>query len=180
MRLFIAIPLPDEPFRVLQGTLPSMQGSLPKAFHLTLQFLGEVDERRIPELTQALQVLSFEPVTLTLNKIGTFPEHGTPRIIWAGFKGDTALDSVNTLQKKVEQATRRLGFTPDKRFSAHVTLARVKSCKDDVRQNVTPVQISAETCCLFKSELLPDGPLYTCLGHTGASTGSCTKRSRQE
>jgi 2'-5' RNA ligase len=134
MRLFIALEAP-EPLRQemvalqdrLRGAGPS--GRLrwvPKAqMHLTLAFLGEVSEARLPELRGALAEAvpahaGFEAATAEL---GGFPSLTRPRVLFLGLAPCAALD---TLAADLQARLRAAGFQPDpKPFHPHLTLARV-------------------------------------------------------
>ena len=103
----------------------------PDGIHLTLKFLGDVDEAREPALRAALaQAAGARPggggeargVTLRIEGFGVFPDLQRPRIVWAGVAPDPALE---LLQHRVEQMFAPLGFPPEARaFRPHVTLGR--------------------------------------------------------
>src|SRR5262245_66270718 len=99
MRTFIAIELPSE----IKSALASLQTELRRAgadvswtrsenIHLTLKFLGEVDERRIGEVEKVCvsSAAEFQPFALSLKETGVFPNARQPRVLWAGLAGETA------------------------------------------------------------------------------------------
>ena len=92
--------------------------------HLTLKFLGDVDEVQEPSLRAALGQVAGEarPVTLHIEGFGVFPDFRRPRIVWAGVAPDPALE---LLQHRVEQVFAPLGFPTEARtFRPHLTLGR--------------------------------------------------------
>ena len=99
----------------------------PDDLHLTLKFLGDVDEAREPELRAALGQAAgggSEPrgVTVHIEGFGVFPDFRRPRIVWAGVAADPALE---LLQHRVEQVFAPLGFATEARaFRPHLTLGR--------------------------------------------------------
>src|SRR5215510_1145014 len=97
MRTFIAIEIPSE----AKSALAALQDDLrragadvswtrPENIHLTLRFLGEVDERRIGEVEKVCvaSAAEFRPFTLSLNDTGVLPSAGQPRGLWAGLAGE--------------------------------------------------------------------------------------------
>jgi len=168
MRLFIALELPDD----LQDRLVGLKTAVPAAnwvkrggYHLTLSFLGEVDAARVTAITTTLEHIQAPSFTVTLGGVGRFPPRGSARVLWVGIDHQPALLA---LQQQVERALVPLGFPPDDRpFSAHITLARLKS---DARREVEafleqhhdfradPFPVSAFH--LIESTLTPQGAQY--------------------
>ena len=168
MRLFMAIELPDD----LKDRLVGLKTAITAAnwvkregYHLTLSFLGEVEAARVPAITAALTNVQSPPFMVTLGGVGRFPPRGSARVLWVGIDHQPAL---MTLQQQVERALVPLGFPPEDRlFSAHITLARLKS---DARREVEafleqhrafradPFPVSA--FYLIESTLTPQGAHY--------------------
>lgn len=135
MRLFIALELPQEvrewladASREVRDELPKARWVRPELMHLTLVFLGEVDEGAVPALDRetAAAVAPYPPLELAVRGFGAFPPRGRARVLWAGLatEGDLA-----GLQETVAAAVERaVGVAEDRKkgrgFSAHVTLAR--------------------------------------------------------
>jgi 2'-5' RNA ligase len=94
--------------------------------HLTLKFLGDVEERALPEVVEAVsrasrQVSSF---TLETRSLGAFPSPQRPRVLWVGVE---APDALYQLARDVDAELGRLGFPRErKRFHPHITLGRVR------------------------------------------------------
>ncbi|HWC75689.1 MAG TPA: RNA 2',3'-cyclic phosphodiesterase [Gemmatimonadales bacterium] len=146
----------------------------PENIHLSLKFLGDVDESREPELRAALQRATgkrggAEPRTLTLQVtgFGVFPDYRRPHILWAGVTPDPALE---LLQHGVEQAFEPLGFPMEARpFRPHVTVGRAN--RDARPRDLAGLEATLEAIAfdrtatvsqvdLMESTLKPDGPVY--------------------
>ncbi len=183
IRSFIAIPLTTQIHQNLadfshQHGLDNRTYGLkpvkPVNIHLTLKFLGEIEESQIVEISTTLDEVAsgLQPFKASIHGIGAFPAwNRNPRVIWVG------AGPVEPLQKvynRVESATDQLGFPPEKRgFSPHLTLARINAQTDQSTGLFTRLsRLSPETffgemmvdhLVLFKSVLLPQGPVYTAL-----------------
>lgn len=132
LRLFIAVRLSDELKTVLERWRESHQHLFPfkkwthrEDYHITVQFLGEVEPGRVPEIAAKLQEVSrqFTPFELGFGKAGVFGTDASPRVFWAG-----VIDYSNglaKLQEKVTDAMETFGFAKESRpFRPHVTIAR--------------------------------------------------------
>ena len=133
--------------------------------HFTVQFLGEVSEKMIGKISDVLNSIEFSAFSITFGSIGVFPKPNSPRVIWIG-----VTDGVNELEKLAEVIRSKLsdiGFSPDKKFKPHVTIFRVKNKIEDL-----PSKLEKFSSCYFvkqtvseiklkKSELTPNGPIYT-------------------
>jgi 2'-5' RNA ligase len=126
LRLFVGIDFPPE----LKLRLSLLCGGMAGAkwvdagnFHLTLRFIGEVDEGVAADVDEALVRLKARRFTLQLAGAGVFGGD-KPRQLWVGVEREPALAG---LQGKIEQALIRLGLPPEPRkFAPHVTLARLR------------------------------------------------------
>jgi len=165
MRLFIALDLDNkEYFEQIQDLLPEAKAIYPKAFHLTLQFLGETD--KLSQITVVLKKIKFNKLKLRTAKIGVFPDEHHPRIIWLGLQDNQDLMQ---LQKDIESAVEKFKFRKDKKsFHPHITLARIKFLKSNNNymkelNKIKPEQKEFEIkeFKLIKSELTEQGPVYT-------------------
>jgi 2'-5' RNA ligase len=131
IRLFVALELPES----LRDRLVGLQGGVPGArwanddqLHLTLRFIGEVDENVAHDIDDALSQIRAPGFELELSGVGEFGGKN-PRALWAGVRSNGALMH---LQKKVETAIQRLGLEPETRkFSPHVTLARLRGAPSE-------------------------------------------------
>ena len=100
-----------------------------RQFHLTLRFIGEVDNRAFADIADGISDVACAPFSLRLRGVGHFPTRGPPRVLWAGVD---AVGELMRLQGQIESRLRRLGQDPEGRnFAPHVTLARLKGVRLD-------------------------------------------------
>ena len=127
MRLFIAIDLPAELKQALTRLHRDISGArwVPAAqIHLTLAFLGEVEEASAWRLHAELARIHLPSFTLTLTGPGCFPHRQRPRVLWVGLAPDAQLAN---LVAAVQSAIRDCGLPVEERpFTAHITLARLR------------------------------------------------------
>lgn len=175
MRTFIAIELDKEIKKALskiQDELKTTQADVkwvePENIHLTIKFLGEVEENKIPRISQILKALSSQtkPFTIALSELGAFPGLKYPRVVWIGIaEGKTELSKLAEL---IENVLVQVKFPKEKRgFSAHFTLGRFRSNKNKyvLCEKLNTIQVPGlrqeiKSVALFKSTLTPKGPLY--------------------
>ena len=128
MRLFVALSLPEIVRQRLSGLangLPGARWVKPENLHLTLRFLGEVNNVTAADVDDALAKIRSPGFDLSLTGIGHFGEGRKLRALWVGV--DASADLMR-LQEKIEQALIRAGLPPESRkFKPHITLARFKS-----------------------------------------------------
>ena len=127
IRLFVAIPLPEAVRTLLAGLCGGVPGAnwTPSGnLHLTLRFIGEVEESRYPDIAGALASIRAEGFTLRLAGVDFYGDRRRARILYAGVR---APDNLERLQKRVESVLVRAGLPPEqRRFHPHVTLARLR------------------------------------------------------
>ena len=170
MRTFVAIEVSDQ--NVL-NSISQVQSELNiKAkpvelynMHFTVQFLGEVSEEMIGKISGVLSGLEFSSFSISFVGIGVFPKPSFPRVVWVGTE-----EGITELEKLVEMIRSKLshlGFSPDKKFKPHVTIFRVKNKIEDVSDKLerfSSYYFGKQTVSeikLKKSELTPNGPIYT-------------------
>lgn len=130
IRLFVAIVPPGE----MRARLSSLCGGVsdarwvdPENLHLTLRFIGEVQEPFVEDIAYALRAIRMASFPLTLSGVGHFESRQQVRQLWAGVAPSPPLVD---LQGRVDAAVRRAGVAIEgKRFVPHVTLARLKGVK---------------------------------------------------
>jgi 2'-5' RNA ligase len=177
LRTFVAIDLPasvqaalDRFEKELQEAQAAIAWVKPERVHLTLKFLGEVLPERIPEIQKGLEHVasSAMPFRLQPSSCGAFPTLKQMRVIWVGLTGDW--EALKRLQTGVEEAMGELGFKKEERpFRAHLTLGRVKGSRhlralQDLlvsRQGFEAEAFDVTELVLYKSDLRPEGALYT-------------------
>lgn len=173
-RVFIALELTPE----IQGQLGQIQEELqksaadvkwvrPQGIHLTLRFLGNVSLELIEEIKNVVGQLvkAHQGFEMKITELGAFPKVEHPRVIWVSVeeKGQVA-----KLVQDLEERLIHLGFLREKRpFKPHLTLGRVRSAHNreqlkKLLRSITFPQKSmqAESVCLFKSTLTPQGAIY--------------------
>ena len=92
-------------------------------FHLTLKFLGGIDENMVEPIEARLreQLSLFPRFSINAKGLGVFPNPIRPRVLWVGLSGDRLV----ALASRVESALQQLGFTPETRkFTPHLTIGR--------------------------------------------------------
>lgn len=132
IRLFAGIELPDD----IRMRLAGIAGGVPGArwvplenMHLTLRFIGEVDEATAGDLDAALMQVRGSPFDLVIEGAGSFSHGRFPSMLWAGVAKNEPLVR---LQERVESALQRFGLEPEARkFTPHVTLARLRDSPRD-------------------------------------------------
>ena len=148
----------------LEGGVPGARWASEEQLHLTLRFIGEVDGNVAHDIDDALAGIRAPAFTLELAGVGEFGGK-RPRALWAGVRPNEALLH---LQKKVETALQRIGLAAEERkFSAHVTLARMRaSPREKVVQFLTHHALFAsgpfhvDRFVLFSSHLGSGGSVY--------------------
>lgn len=165
MRLFAAIDIPEDAAGYMQKVQQRFRSdniiaTFPKHLHLTLLFLGDVDEPEVKKIINKLGKVKFPRTTLCLDRLGFFPNEEHIRVLWIGFKEN------NDVNKLAEDICDVLGRRQDKKFIPHVTLARIKNVKDkgilkkEINPEIEPKSFEVESFKLIKSTLHEDGPQY--------------------
>lgn len=130
LRLFIAIPIPEEVagrLVMLETDVPGASWRLPEHFHLTLRFLGDIDEARARDVDHELGQIVTAPFEMALKGAGSFGGR-EPSALWAGVD---APPDLARLAGQCESAVRRGGLAPEPRkFKPHVTLAYLHGTSD--------------------------------------------------
>lgn len=168
MRLFIAIEIPDDlkkQISCLQVEIPGARWVPAEQIHLTLAFLGEVEESVVEPLNTELALIPRHEFKLCFSGTGCFPKCHRPRVLWIGVELNPRL---NELAALVHKAVRVCGIPQeDRRFSPHITLARLKlpeSRQSDAfldrheKLKFTPFPVREFT--LFQSRLTQQGAVH--------------------
>lgn len=173
MRLFVSVEIPkkikDNLFelkREIPGNIAKINWVSKKNLHITLKFLGNIDEKKIDELVEKLNKISFNEFKLEFDELGFFSFKGNPKIIRLSFKEDAYL--IN-LQKKIDEELLDM-FSLDQKFSPHMTMGRIKLIKkkkelfDKLKNlNFSKDEIIVNSFDLVESKLSKDGPKYKIL-----------------
>jgi 2'-5' RNA ligase len=177
MRQFLAAELPGslrERVSELRATLePRLDGwrwLAPDGIHLTVRFLGEVEQARDRRAREAWSRVAgdSEPFRVCLEGVGWFPERGAPRVLWVGVRETDPGGALSGLAARLEQAAREQGWEPERRpFRPHLTLARRR--RDATRPELPEPPVLADVAgwvrrvVLMRSHLEPGGARYTAL-----------------
>lgn len=140
-------------------------------YHITLKFLGSVEEKSLELLASRLagHLMNFSPFRLIYHTVGCFPNLHHPRVIWVGAEDEEG--TLVRIQEKAEEFSAALGIEKeDRKFHPHVTLGRVKGSKNLKALIAELEQVSFEPqssvvheVLLMKSELKPSGSVYSVL-----------------
>ncbi len=179
LRLFIAASLPSELITRLDRdilTAPELRKSglrpVPaQNLHLTLHFIGETPETKLPDIDSALEraVGGIAGFRVRLVGGGCFPNRRSPRVFWIGIDSE-ASQALGSLAKTVKNELRKAGIGGDpKPFRPHLTIARVGERFDADQDagallkkldafNSDPFEINEIVCCA--SDLSRGKPVY--------------------
>ena len=166
IRLFAAIDLPD----TVKDSIQGICGGLPGArwvdlqqLHLTLRFIGEVDNGLFDKIKASLAEITEASFSLTVQGVGFFPPKRTPRVLWVGIQGDGTLAR---LAGEIEETlVLKNGIEPERHpFSPHITIARFKEASpakiaDYVTRHGTfrTETFTVDAFHLYSSTLTPTG-----------------------
>ena len=131
--------------------------------HVTLKFLGDVDELQAGRVTSAVGKLlpGFSPFEMNIAKLGGFPNLGNPRILYIGLSEN---EELRALHEQMEQELGSLGFVNERRrFIPHITVGRIKSRLRLKKPLPIPERASFEInkIGVMQSELRKEGSVYT-------------------
>lgn len=174
MRLFAGLDLPDDTLNRLEDLLHKLRPvakvnwSPVANLHVTTKFVGEWPEDRLDELKAALaQVPKPGAIRIAIKGLGWFPNPHHPRVFFAGVEAPAAL---HELAANTDQAAAKVGVpSEDKKYSPHLTLARVKTPESlpALRQAVAKLdsadfgEFEARSFFLYLSKPGPGGSVYS-------------------
>ena len=180
LRAFVAVEIPSEIQQKVHREMTTLRKGInslvrwvpPQNMHLTLKFLGDVSPSSVEFLVQMLrnETANIHCFDIHLAGLGAFPSPRRPRVLYIGIQAPALLD---TLQRGIESASRRLGYEEEERpFSAHLTLGRVRQNvnaveQQQIRRAIEGIQVDllgtarVDSVHLYKSELNPGGSVYT-------------------
>jgi 2'-5' RNA ligase len=192
IRAFLAVELSEDIraqiARIQQDLRLSLACVLPRAvriswvqtasIHLTIKFLGDMDEQAIEPLRETLaEVLHGQrAISIPLERLGAFPSCQAPRVLWVGaaerWRQSDGAKRLIGLHQAVEGSCESLGFAPDSRpLSPHLTLARIKAGASEFGHALASSKtldgslslgaLAVESVALMKSDLRPTGSVYT-------------------
>jgi len=169
VRLFIAALIPEQIRKQLLNYINSLKSDIDGVrweksdkLHITLKFLGSVEETQVLEISERIDRLTsrYSPFQLSLTEFGGFPNLNNPKVLYMGLSENREFSE---FQKKLDQGLSELGFEKEyRRFIPHITLGRVKK-KINMKSRLVITQSSFEIVeiRLIRSELRPKGSVYT-------------------
>jgi len=163
-RCFISIELPElvrEKIKKIQDILPEFKGKKTELanLHLTLKFLGEIDDEKIEKVREKLREIRYRRFEAGIDALGVFSPKFV-KIVWLH------LTNCDELQRQIDNSLKDL-FEKERRFMGHVTIARVKNIKDkkEFLEKIKKIKVPEMRFCvsefkLRQSILKPEGPEY--------------------
>jgi RNA 2',3'-cyclic 3'-phosphodiesterase len=185
VRLFVAVDLDDAARRGVSDAAADLRQACerrdrtlatglawvkPSNLHLTLHFLGEVDERQASAIRDTVSApVPLAPFEIGLASWGLFPSSGAPRVLWVGVA--SGADAVRSAHRVIGDRLNSVGAALEARpLSAHLTVARVKDgagrgLRELVAGTPAPPTVAwtVPHATLYRSHLGPDGPRYEVL-----------------
>jgi len=173
IRLFVALKIPvDVKNKLLQicnqltQTPELLKWEKPEKIHLTLKFIGEVEEELVSSIAKEIAfVEEYNSFNFSVAKFGFFFRSGEPKILWAGLKTDESIYSL------VEEMNKRLSIfsipVEKRKFKPHLTMLRIKRnpgtefINNFEKYSIDNMNFNAREITLIKSELYPTGARYT-------------------
>lgn len=169
MRLFISALLPDNIRKQLANYINRLKEDIdgvkwekPEKLHVTLKFLGDVEEAKLEDISTLLErlVKEYSPFKISMSEFGGFPRHKNPRVLYAGLSQNKELSKFHS---ELDLVLSKIGFEKEgRKFIPHVTTGRVKkriSIKEAPGISTTPFEITQVV--IIKSELKREGSVYT-------------------
>jgi 2'-5' RNA ligase len=192
IRAFLAVELPEGLKKSIAQVQEQVRGGItktvspgtrlqwvrPDSMHLTVKFLGDIQEAQVESIRQALAppIAACSPFLVEVGGLGVFPDLRMPRVLWVGLSETVTgqpghQQGLARLVTEVEAALKRLGFPRETRpFHPHLTLARMKERAKEVGRTLAASGLLSQTramgtfpvhaVALMKSELRPSGAVY--------------------
>ena len=192
MRLFTAIELNEDARQAIAAEQKRIAGVLgrgaaaplkwirPEHMHLTLVFLGEIEEAQTPAVIDAMgeDIDEAAPFPIVFAGLGLFPPRRAPRVLWLGLS--TGATEAIELQRHVAERLSPTGVAIEERaFHPHLTLARWREARNADRPRIAAADHGAEitridvgAVTLYESRLSSSGPAYTVLARAGLTGGT--------
>ncbi len=141
-----------------------------KQLHLTLKFVGDTNEKDYPKIESCIRksMEGITPSSISLKGVGTFPEKGSPKVVWIGV--ETAMDLIG-LSKLISENLHAAGIEHDeKAFKAHMTVGRINGKVDltsiiDKYKDMEFCTVELPSVRFMKSELLPSGAKHSIISN---------------
>ena len=167
MRCFIGIPIPEGIRRSImnyvgriQSTLSGVKWVKEENLHITLRFLGGVDEAKIESIKKVVEETSrnFSVFSCQLTGTGYFPSPRRAKVIWIGVKEGG--EELSRISRDLENRIIKLGFNKEKPFHPHLTIGRIKGVRTLNIPDYRNGTFTVHEVVLYQSTLTPQGPIY--------------------
>lgn len=178
IRSFLAFELPEQIKKILSSVLTDMRQApldikwvRPENIHLTVIFIGNIEMKLIEDMGGIVKGVcnGFRPFTISLKSAGVFSNRRNPRVLWIGLEGE--IDRMGEFRDTLQRDLSPFGIKEEKRrFSPHLTLGRFKKGAklgvqlDDLLLKYAGLEspmVTLNELVLFKSELTPEGAIYS-------------------
>jgi len=189
IRAFVAVDLEPQTVQKIAETIARLRPRMPVIrwlpptnFHLTLKFLGDIEEAKVAPIAAALEreLYPFSCFTINAKGLGVFPDLKRPRILWVGLVGG----ELNALASTAEKALVPFGFAAEKKtFTPHLTIGRWRQFNGSPKELGDEIEkwrghdfgrSNVDEVILFQSVLKPEGAVYRPL-----KTVALTKKAPQ-
>lgn len=175
MRVFLAVEIDEK----LLNKIADVQKSFAECgapvkyvetenLHCTLKFFGEIDDNKLNEIIKVIEskIENHESFKVSIEKTGVFPNERYIRVLWLGIED---VEPFSNLQKDLDEDFVKMGFKKERSYVPHLTIGRVKGAKNKETLlsrlkelgNVEIGEMEISKIVLKKSELTPQGPVYT-------------------
>jgi len=178
IRSFLAFELPEFVKEELSGLIRSFNRGVSKVrwvkrenMHLTVLFLGNISEETIPAMAEDISDICerFSPFIVRMKGVGCFPNIRNPKVIWVGIDGE--IERMAKFYESLVMNLSKYGIKQENRtYRPHLTLGRIKG-NSNIRdrmvgmiskgREITDKEFILQELVLFKSDLRPQGPIYT-------------------
>ncbi|MEM3374830.1 MAG: RNA 2',3'-cyclic phosphodiesterase [Candidatus Woesearchaeota archaeon] len=160
MRLFIAIDIPPfEDFLIIQEKIKKItKCTIPKHFHITLKFLGNVEDNKLKDIIHRLNKISFNEFEIKTEHLGFFPSIKKINVVWLGIEKNQDLIKLNYQINNLLHE-----FKDTHEFKPHITLARTEHnplLTDLLKIKLDSKKIKINSFKLYESILTSQGPIY--------------------
>ncbi|MGB9614196.1 MAG: RNA 2',3'-cyclic phosphodiesterase [Fervidobacterium sp.] len=173
MRTFIAIDINQEIREIAQEVIEKLQSSgfkatwtKPENLHLTLFFMGEIDEKSVDSISKSLnkRMYGFPSFSTSLNGFGYFKFKNSPRVLFLKLEPTKSLQKMY-LEMKSELNKHKVKYDDQGNFVPHLTLGRVKEYPSNWEELVSQIEVPKVTLVVdgftvYTSTLTPQGPIY--------------------
>jgi 2'-5' RNA ligase len=178
-RIFTAIDISEETRRMVSDYIENLRGEFSnirvgwereEKLHLTLKFLGDIDEQRLKNLVEAVETTAeqFSKFNLCVAQTGVFPSPRNARILWLGLH-DEQQGNLQRLNDILETECERKGFEKEKRnFKPHLTIARLREPAQSkelagkhLRNDFPSIEFAVSEIVIYESRLQKSGSIYS-------------------